>query len=130
VSVNTIAAPQVIRRTAAASRRVLEDGSPLMRPLTQPPTSIQYDDPTVDFHIEDVGRQPAWNPTPLQVEMDGIREAIRLNWLEMERLELSHADRRAICVNVARLVHILAGLLALSRDERTNLAHLRPKTMF
>jgi hypothetical protein len=51
---------------------------------------------------------------PPQAEIDGIREAVRLNGLQMEHLELSQTDRRAIRADVARLVHLLTGLLALS----------------
>jgi len=50
----------------------------------------------------------------IQLEIDGVREAIRLNWLEMGHSTLSQVDRQAIRVNVARLVQILAGLLAQS----------------
>jgi len=48
---------------------------------------------------------------PLQVEIEGIREGIRLNWLEMERVDLSQTDRRAIRFNVERLVQTLVRLL-------------------
>lgn len=48
---------------------------------------------------------------PLQVEIEGIREGIRLNWLEMERVDLSQMDRRAIRFNVERLVQTLVRLL-------------------
>ena len=41
-------------------------------------------------------------------EADGIREAIRLNWLEMERSGLSHADRLAIRANLTYLVKLIA----------------------
>ena len=50
----------------------------------------------------------------IQSEIDGIREAIRLNWHEMEHLPLSQVDRRAIRANVAGLVQTLAGLLSLA----------------
>ena len=48
-----------------------------------------------------------------EAEIDGIREAIRLNWQEMEHSTLSQFDRRAIRSNVARLVQTLSGLLPL-----------------
>jgi hypothetical protein len=44
----------------------------------------------------------------LRREADGIREAIRLNWLEMERSGLSHADRLAIRANLTYLVKLIA----------------------
>jgi hypothetical protein len=52
--------------------------------------------------------------TAIQLEIDGIREAIRLNWNEIERSTLSEVDRRAIRANVAHLTQILGRLLAQS----------------
>ncbi len=55
--------------------------------------------------------------TVAELEIDGVREAIRLNWLELERSTLSEVDRRAIRANVAHLVQTLAQLLAQSGHE-------------
>jgi len=52
--------------------------------------------------------------TVIQGEIDGLHEAIRLNWLAMERLDLLQIERLAIRANVARLVQTLAGLLSAS----------------
>ncbi len=49
--------------------------------------------------------------TAIQAEIDGIREAIRLNWVEMEHSTPSNAERRAIRANVAYLVQALKELL-------------------
>ena len=49
----------------------------------------------------------------IQAEIDGVREAIRLKWQEMERSTLSRVDRNAIRANVARLVQTLQVLLTL-----------------
>jgi hypothetical protein len=49
--------------------------------------------------------------TVAQGEIDGLHEAIRLNWLAMERSNLTHVERQAIRANVARLVQTLAELL-------------------
>jgi hypothetical protein len=94
-----------------------------IRTLTQPSPSIEYDDAIVDFGAEDIGRKHARNPAALQAEVDGIREAIRLNWLELDRSELSRTDRRAIRANVARLDRILIGLLTL-RDSAVRKSYL------
>ena len=58
------------------------------------------------------GRGPERVETPLEAEIAGVREAIRLNWLEMERLALSPFDRRAIRLNITHLVQTLSDLLA------------------
>jgi hypothetical protein len=50
----------------------------------------------------------------IDLEIDGVREAIRLNWLEIERSTLSQFERRAIRSNVAHLTQKLAALLAQS----------------
>lgn len=85
-----------------------------MRTPIQPPLSIEHDDPVVDFDTEDIGGQHARNPDALPAEIDGIGEALRLNWLELEHLEVAQTDRRAIRAPVTRLDHILTGWLALS----------------
>jgi len=43
-------------------------------------------------------------------EMDGIREAIRLNWLEMEYSAVSLVERNAIRANIERLLLNLQSL--------------------
>lgn len=48
----------------------------------------------------------------IRAEIDGFREAIRLNWLEMEQLDLLQVERQAIRATVAGLVQTVAGLLA------------------
>ena len=50
----------------------------------------------------------------LQGEIDGIREAIRLNWVAMEYSSPSAAERQAIRANVQSLVQKLTELLARS----------------
>ncbi len=45
-----------------------------------------------------------------QDEMDGIREAIRLNWLEMEYASPSLIERHAIRANIERLLQTLKTL--------------------
>jgi len=52
----------------------------------------------------------------IQVEIDSIRDAIRLNWLEMEYSTLSQVERHAIRTNVARLVQTLKTLVHLPRS--------------
>jgi hypothetical protein len=52
----------------------------------------------------------------LQLEIDGIREAIRLNWMEMEYSFPSEVERQAIRANVQRLVQTLMELLALAKS--------------
>ena len=49
--------------------------------------------------------------TAIEIEADGIREAIRLNWLAMEYSCPSHVERLAIRANVALLVQTLMKLL-------------------
>jgi hypothetical protein len=49
--------------------------------------------------------------TELEGEIAGIREAIRLNWLELEHLALSQFERRAIRSNIDALVQTLSELL-------------------
>ena len=56
-------------------------------------------------------------PSPLEAEIDGYREAIRLNWVDMETLELTHVERQAIRANVSRLVHLLAALNLQARSS-------------
>lgn len=85
-----------------------------MRPPIQSPPAFQSGDPIAEFGNEHLGRKQAQNPTALQAEVDGIREAVRLNWLDMERLELSETERRAIRANVGQLIQTLARLLGLS----------------
>jgi hypothetical protein len=50
----------------------------------------------------------------LQGEIDGIREAIRLNWVAMESSLPSAVERQAIRANVQSLVQKLTELLARS----------------
>lgn len=52
----------------------------------------------------------------LAAEMDGVREAIRLNWLDLERSDMSSFERQAIRANVAELVQLLAGLIRQCED--------------
>jgi hypothetical protein len=60
----------------------------------------------------------ARNRTIIQGEIDGLHEAIRLNWLEMERLDLLQVERQVIRAKVAGLVQTLAGLLPNRRREQ------------
>lgn len=46
----------------------------------------------------------------IQHEMDGIREAIRLNWLEMEHTAATLIERNAIRANIERLLQMLQAL--------------------
>ena len=57
------------------------------------------------------GRGPERVETPLEAEIAGVREAIRLNWLEMERPDLMQIERQVIRANVAGIVQRIAGLL-------------------
>jgi hypothetical protein len=50
----------------------------------------------------------------LRAEIDGIREAIRLNWVAMEYSSPSAAERQAIRANVHSLVQRLTELVARS----------------
>ena len=84
-----------------------------MRTQTQTPPTIPCNPPIVDFDPEDLGRPDAQSLTPLQAEIDAVRETIRLNWQEMECFEPSHADWRTTGANIARLIHILNRLLAV-----------------
>ena len=101
-----------------------------MRAPTQSPRLMRCDDPIVDFDSEGIGRKQSPNPTALQAEIDGIREAIRLNWLEMGRLKLSQIDRWAIRANSARLGHILAALLTLSARRANSIGSLETESAF
>lgn len=97
-----------------------------MRTLTQPLLAIEI----VDFGAEDIGRQHARAPTPWQGEIDGIREAVELNWLEVERLGQSQTDSRAIRGRVAGLVDTLGGGSPRRGDKRIDLVRLTAKTAF
>jgi hypothetical protein len=82
------------------------------RTLTQPAPSIRYGDPIVDFDTEDIGGRRVRNPSPVQAEIDGIREAVRLSWLEMAYSQLSQPERWGIRVDVT--LRGLCGYAALS----------------
>jgi hypothetical protein len=54
------------------------------------------------------GHRNLGDTSDLDAEVDGLREAVRLNWLEMEDPRLSHAHRRAIRANIERLNALIA----------------------
>jgi len=85
-----------------------------MRTQTQPLQSILCDDLVAYIDNEDVDLESSRKPTPLQTQIDGVREAIRLDQLELEYFAPSRIDTQSIRVNIARLRNILPGLLALS----------------
>ena len=70
----------------------------------------------VSVSQHDSGQPPALTPSLLRAEIDGYREAIRLNWVDMETLELTQIERQAIRANVSRLVQLLAALSERSND--------------
>jgi hypothetical protein len=54
---------------------------------------------------------PVGESSATEAEIDGIREAIRLNWAEMEHSIPSQVERHAIRSNISNLVQRLMKLL-------------------